>query len=126
MEATWEPAAAVTRRLQDDPDQAGQESQRCNQKDVEEGRGEQRGRGPAAGGQTVEEDKEVEMLVGKDAGLHVMGDRTVQTPEWFEAFIKPCVDIYSRDQQVLPSGPPKTMSVSQTSPATGHRTLTTL
>lgn len=49
------PAAAVTRRLQDDPDQIGQESQSCSQKEVEEGWAEQGGRGPAAGGHTVEE-----------------------------------------------------------------------
>lgn len=58
MEATGHPAAAVTRRLQGDPDQTGQENQSCSQEEVEEGWGEQGGRSPAAGGHTVEEEEE--------------------------------------------------------------------
>lgn len=56
VEATRHPAAAVTRRLHHDPDQTGQESQGRGQEEVEEGWGEQGGRGPAAGGRTVEEE----------------------------------------------------------------------
>lgn len=67
MEATRHPAAAVTRRLQDDPDQTGQESQSCSQEEVEEGWGEQGGMGPAVGGDTVEEEA-IEMLVSPNSG----------------------------------------------------------
>lgn len=54
MEAPRRPAAAVIRRLHDEPDQTGQQSQSCSQEEAEGGRGGQ-GRGrPAAGGHTVE------------------------------------------------------------------------
>lgn len=63
VEATRQPAAAVTRRLQGDPDQTGQQNQRCSQEEVEEGRGERGGGGggggTAGGGHTVEEKVEV-------------------------------------------------------------------
>lgn len=64
VEATRHPAAALTRRLQDGPDQTGQESQRGGQEEAEEGWGEQGGRDPAAGRLTVEE-REVEVLKEK-------------------------------------------------------------
>lgn len=55
------------RRLQDEPDQTGQQGQDCSQEEVEEGWGEQAGGGGggglAAGGYTVEEEEEVEVLV---------------------------------------------------------------
>lgn len=62
VEATRQPAAAVTRRLQGDPDQTGQQNQRCSQEEAEEGRGERGGGGgggTAGGGHTVEEKVEV-------------------------------------------------------------------
>ena len=49
----------ATRRLQEEPDQTGQESQSCSQKEVEEGWVEPEGRSPAAGGHTVEEEEGV-------------------------------------------------------------------
>lgn len=62
VEATRQPAAAVTRRLQGDPDQTGQQNQRSRE-EVEEGRGERGGGGggggTAGGGHTVEEKVEV-------------------------------------------------------------------
>lgn len=57
VEASMHPAAAaVTRRLQGDPDQTGQQSQSCSQEEAE-----QRGGGSAAGGCTVQME-EVEVL----------------------------------------------------------------
>ena len=52
VEAARRPAAAVTRRLHQDPDQTGQESQRCSQQEAEEGRAERGGGTPPAGGGT--------------------------------------------------------------------------
>lgn len=62
MEAARHLAAAVTWRLQGDPDQTGQQSKSCSQEEVENGWGERGGMGPAAGGHTVQEE-EVEVLV---------------------------------------------------------------
>ena len=50
MEATRQPAAALARRLQGDPDQTGQQNQSCSQEEVEEGWGERGGGGGGGGG----------------------------------------------------------------------------
>lgn len=57
----WHPVAMVTGRLQEEPDQTGQQSQHCGQEEVEAGQrggGGAGGGGPAAGGHHAEEEEE--------------------------------------------------------------------
>ena len=74
MEATRQPAAALARRLQGDPDQTGQQNQSCSQEEVEEGWGE-RGGGGGGGG------------AGGGAGGGGAGGGTGHTVEEVEVFV---------------------------------------